>query len=271
MPSHDQPFRDRIAVVTGASAGIGEAIARALAGNGAAIVLNARRGERLSDLASSLAAQGARVAIAPGDAADDRVIESMLDAARSHFGREADLVVANAGRGLRGSPLSSNREEWEEVIRINFLGAALLMRAAAERMVAEIEREQSEQKASQAPAWLARPRDLIVISSNVGKHVSPFSSMYGSTKFAITAVAEGLRREVGPRGVRVSAIHPGVVRSEFQQVAGYDPKSFGEFMEKIGPVLEPEDVARSVSYIASQPAHCHVNDIMLRPTRQDYP
>ncbi len=271
MTTPNQPLAHRVAIVTGASAGIGEAIARLLSLHGAAVVLNARRAERLEALASSIEKAGGKAAIASGDAADDRVIQKMLDTAREKFGREADLVVANAGRGLRGSPLSSERAEWEEMIRINLLGAAAMLRAAAERMLADLDREQASAKGADLPPWRARPRDIVVISSNVGKHVSPFSSMYGSTKFAITAVAEGLRREVGPRGVRVSAIHPGVVRSEFQEVAGYDMKTFGEFMDRIGPVLDPDDVARAVDYIASQPAHCHINDICLRPTRQDYP
>ncbi|MBL0922502.1 MAG: SDR family oxidoreductase [Phycisphaerales bacterium] len=267
----DQPLQHRTAIVTGASAGIGEATALALARRGARVILNARRAERLRDLATAIAAQGGKAAIVAGDAADEATVRAMLNAAPAHFGAEADLVVVNAGRGLRGSPLSSERAEWEEMIRINFLGAAALMRAAAERMLADLDAEESRRAGADRPAWLSRSRDIVVISSNVGKHVSPFSSMYGSSKFAITAVAEGLRREIGPRGVRVSAIHPGVVRSEFQQVAGYDPVTFGQFMDKIGPVLTPEDVARTVEFIVSQPAHCHVNDVMLRPTRQDYP
>ena len=110
-----------------------------------------------------------------------------------------------------------------------------------------------------------------MIGSNVGRHISPFSSMYGSTKFAVNSLAEALRREVGPRGIRVTLIEPGFVKSEFQGVAGYDPAWFEGVLTKIGPVLEPEDVARAVSFVASQPAHVHVSDVLVRPTRQEYP
>lgn len=260
----ERGLEGRIAVVTGASAGIGEAVARELVARGARAVVNARRAERVVALARELNAKGEERAVAvAGDAGDASVVAAMLDAARERFGREADLVVVNAGRGLSGSPLTSDEEQWEEMVRINVLGAAKLMRESAARMLGEI--------AHTREAWPGRARDIVVISSNVGKHISPFSSMYGSTKFAVTSIAEAMRREVGPRGVRVTAIHPGVVRSEFQAVAGYDPATFGAFMESIGPVLEPRDVAGLVSHVASLPAHVHVNDVTVRPTRQDYP
>ena len=185
----------------------------------------------------------------------------MLDRARDHFGREADLVVVNAGRGLSGSVLTSDPGQWEEMIRTNLLGAAHLMRAAAGRMLADLE----------GADWRERARDIVVIGSNVGRHISPFSSMYGSTKFAVNSLAEALRREVGPRGIRVTLIEPGFVKSEFQGVAGYDPDWFEGVLEKIGPVLEPEDVARAVGFVTSQPAHVHVSDVLVRPTRQEYP
>lgn len=260
---------NRIAVVTGASAGIGRAIALRLAAAGAAVVINARRAERLSELCRAIADAGGRAVSVAGDAADPAVIARMLDGARERFGRDACLVVINAGRGLAGGPITSDETQWEEMIRTNLTGAARLLRAGAERL---------KKLPSPAPGpdgstgeWLARPRDIILISSSVGRNVSPFSSMYGSTKFALSALAEGARRELAPAGVRVSTIHPAVVRSEFQQIAGYDPAKFGQFMESIGPVLEPEDIARSVEFIAAQPAHVSVNDIMIRPVRQDYP
>jgi NADP-dependent 3-hydroxy acid dehydrogenase YdfG len=120
-------------------------------------------------------------------------------------------------------------------------------------------------------AWPQHPRDLVIIGSNVGRHISPFSSMYGSTKFALHSIAEAVRREIGPKGVRVSLIEPGIVRSEFQEVAGYDPGTFGELMERYGPVLEPQDVARAVGFVVTQPPAVHIGDLLIRPTRQQYP
>ena len=253
---------ERIAIVSGASAGIGRAIAGRLAADGARLVVNARRAERLDELATEIGAD--RVAVVAGDAAEQAVVDAMLDAAVERFGREADLVVVNAGRGLAGSVFTSDESQWEEMVRLNVVGAARLMRAAAERMV--VGRDPGSDK-----SWVDSPRDIVVLGSNVGRHISPFSSMYGATKFAVNSLAEALRRELAPKGVRVTLIEPGLVRSEFQGVAGYDPKSFGEFMERVGPVLEPEDVARTVAFIASQPAHVHINDVVIRPTRQEYP
>jgi len=254
----------RIAVVTGASAGIGEAIARDLHGHGASVVINARRAEKLAELAKSL---GSRVATVAGDAAEDSTIAAMLDTARTTFGggtREADLVVINAGRGLGGTVITSDISQWDEMIRTNVLGAAKLIRAAGQRLI-------KEQEGKTTMQMLERARDIIVLGSTVGRHVSPFSSMYGGTKFNVHGMVEGVRREIGPKGIRVSLIEPGFVVSEFQGVAGYDDAWLKGVWERIGPVLKPEDVARTVSFIAGQPPQVHVNDVMIRPTRQDYP
>ncbi len=262
------PLQGRIAVVSGASSGIGEAIARSFVALGATVVLNSRRAGRLQELVAELGSEDA-VAVA-GDAADESVIRRMLDTARDTFGagtREADIVVVNAGRGLRGSVYDSDQTQWEEVIRINLLGAARLMREAGRRMAAMVPDEQFERTWARG----APPRDLVVLGSTVGRHISPFSSMYGSAKAGVHMLTESLRRTLGPKGVRVTLIEPGIVRSGFQDAAGYDAASFGEFMQKIGPVLTPEDVARSVEFVVTQPAHVHINDVMLRPTRQEYP
>lgn len=265
MPTN-HPLRGRVAVITGASSGIGAATARELASLGASVVINGRRAERLRDLADGInreaQAAGGRAAVVAGDCVEWETIRALFATAEREFGKSVDLVVVNAGRGLRGSPLSSKEEDWEEVIRLNLLGASRLIREAGARMRDEAQAKQD---------WPTRPRDIVVLSSNVGKHISPFSSMYGSTKFAITSVAEAVRRELATFGVRVSAIHPGVVRSEFQDSAGYDPISFGQFMESIAPVLEPEDVARTIAFIVGQPAHVSLNDVMIRGTRQEYP
>jgi NADP-dependent 3-hydroxy acid dehydrogenase YdfG len=267
----------RIAVVTGASSGIGEAIARALAAAGASVVINARRTPRIERLAAELGGPARVVAVA-GDASDQRVIDALLTAARDRFGegaREADLVIVNAGRGLRGSAYDSDPGQWDELIQTNLVGAARLMRSAAQRMAGSVPIVKGPPQAAVPPTpprdWPSQRRDIVLLGSAAGRHISPLSSMYGSTKAAVHMLAESLRRLIGPRGVRVTVVEPGVVKSEFQEAAGYDADSFGRYAESISPVLSPEDVARLVLFVVSQPAGMHVCDVMVRPTRQEYP
>lgn len=265
MPN--RPLSNRVALVTGASAGIGQATARELATLGARVAVNARREERLVALVQEMADrrdQGPdddRAIAVAGDAADESVIAAMLDEPEARFGAPVDLVVINAGRGLAGSIMTSDPAQWDEMIRTNYLGAAKLLREAGRRLTALQEQR----------TWPNHAADIVIIGSTVGRHISPFSSMYGSTKFAIGSLAEAARRELGPKGIRVTLIEPGIVKSEFQGVAGYEEKSFGELMDKFAPVLTPEDIARSIGFIVKQPAAVHLCDAVIRPTRQDYP
>ncbi len=261
------PLSGRVAVITGASAGIGQAVALDLASRGAAIVLNARRAERIDELAQRITDQFGmidgkpRAVCVPGDASDDSTIEAMLAASKDHFGIVSDLIVANAGRGLDGSVMTSDTEQWESMLKTNILGVARLIRQAGTQLL--------DLQANRT--WTEHPTDIVILGSTVGRHISPFSSMYGSTKFAVNSLAEAARRELGPSGIRVSLIEPAIVKSEFQEMAGYDPEGFGKVMDKFGPVLVPEDIARSIGFIVTQPASVHVCDIVIRPTRQDYP
>lgn len=257
----DGSLRGRCAIVTGASAGIGEAVALDLAAGGAAVVINARRADRLEALASRIGESGGRAEVVAGDAADEGVIEAMFDAGGRLRDGGADIVVANAGRGLGGSVLTSDPAQWASMIEVNLLACARLLRAAGERLV--------PMAPEGKPCALAR--DIVVLGSNVGRHVSPFSSMYGATKFAVNSLAEAARREMGPKGVRVTLIEPGVVRSEFQRAAGYSDELTQSFEDRFGPLLDPPDVARAIAFILAQPAHVHINDIVIRATRQDYP
>ncbi len=256
---------NRVAIVTGASAGIGLAVAEDLLAHGARVVLNGRRAERLREVTDRLNSMGMGRAIGvAGDAADQSTIDALFAASATQWGAAPDLIVVNAGRGLSGSVVTSDPSEWEEMIRTNLLGAARLMRTAAEKLTADMEQRDGGK-------WQQRARDVVVIGSVVGRHVSPYSSMYGSTKFGVHGLAEGLRRELSPKGIRVTLVEPGFVVSEFQGVAGYKDEWFKGVVEKIGPVLQPADVARTISFVCSQPPYVHMSDVLIRPTRQEYP
>jgi NADP-dependent 3-hydroxy acid dehydrogenase YdfG len=161
--------------------------------------------------------------------------------------------VANAGRGLVGGVLESDTSQWEELYRLNVFGVAHLLREAGKYM---------KQK---------KQGDLVVVGSVVGRIVSPFSAVYGSTKFAVSGMVEGVRREVCEHGVRVSLVMPGIVASEFQGVAGYTDDNFGKWVNQFGTLLEPENIAEGIQWLLSLPPHVNVNEIMIRPTGQTYP
>ena len=247
----------RIAIITGATSGIGEATARKFVANGYGVVGNGRNAGKLRALEQEMGSAFVGVA---GDASDEVVLERLFVAANERFGKEADIVVANAGRGLGGSVKDADLSQFEEMLKLNVTGALALMQKTARKMADE-----------QAWNFPKQAKDIVIIGSVVGRHISPFSAVYGATKFAIHALAEGLRRELGPKGIRVSLVEPGIVVSGFQDGAGYDDKMVQTFEEKFGPLLHGEDVANAIHFIVSQPPHVHVSDIMVRPTRQDYP
>lgn len=247
----------RIAIVTGATSGIGEATARKFVASGFGVVGNGRTAAVLAAMEKEIGPAFRGVA---GDASDSAVLDRLFAATIEHFGKPADIVVANAGRGLGGSVKDADLAQFEETMRINVTGTLALLQKAAQKMV---DRQQG--------AYPKAAADIVIVGSVVGRHISPFSAVYGATKFAVHALAEGLRREVGPKGVRVSLVEPGVVLSGFQAGAGYNDEMVRGFHEKFGPLLLGEDVADAIHYIVTRPPHVHICDVMVRPTRQDYP
>lgn len=247
----------RIAIVTGASSGIGEATARRLVAGGFGVVGNARSADKLKQMEQEMGEAFCGIA---GDASDSALLDRLFSAAVERFGRPADIVVANAGRGLGGAVTDADLTRFEDILKLNVTGTLALLQKAARQMV--------ERQASDFPDSAA---DIVIVGSVVGRHISPFSAVYGSTKFAVHGLAEGLRREIGPKGVRVTLVEPGVVVSGFQDAAGYDDSQVDVFNERFGPLLYGEDIANAVHFVVNQPPHVHVSDIMVRPTRQDYP
>ena len=246
------PLTDKTAIITGASAGIGEATALQLASAGAHVVLNARRQEKLELLAHRIRAAGGQATVLAGDAGQTAAIAALVDQTLALRG-QIDIVIVNAGRGLAGGLLGSDRAQWEQMYQVNVLGAAHLMRRAAAHMTAR------------------KTGDIVVLGSVAGHHISPYSGFYGSTKWALWGIAEALRREICATGVRVTTIKPGIVLSEFQDVAGYNEENFGKNIEKYGPLLAPADVARAIGFVVEQPPHVHINELVIRAMGQDYP
>jgi NADP-dependent 3-hydroxy acid dehydrogenase YdfG len=247
----------RIAIVTGTTSGIGEATARKFIAAGFGVVGNGRNAEKLALLENEIGSAFCSVA---GDAADYAVLKQLFAIATERFGRAADIVVANAGRGLGGSVKDADLTQFEELLKINVSGALALIQMAAQQMV---ETQQNDYPKSAA--------DIVIVGSVVGRHISPISAVYGASKFAVHALAEGLRREVGPKGIRVSLVEPGAVLSGFQAAAGYTDKMVDGLKEGFGPLLIGDNIADAIHHIVTQPPHVHISDIVVRPTRQDYP
>lgn len=249
------PLSGKTAIVTGASSGIGRSTALLLAGDGAAVVVSSRREDRLKALVEEIFSLGGKALAVAGDASVPADIDRLLEQALAwkDGGRKYDIVVVNAGRGLAGGLLTSDAKKWQEMYDLNVLGAAHLMRRAGQYMVAR------------------KRGHIVAIGSVVGRHISPFGSVYGATKFAVAALAEGLRREVCGHGVKVSLVMPGIVLSEFQAVAGYNQENFGKDVAKFGTLLKPQAIAEGIRWLLAQPPHVNVSEIMIRPTGQSYP
>ena len=251
------PNYKRITIITGATSGIGEATARKFIAAGFGVVGNGRNAAKLASLEKELGAEFCGIA---GDAADSALLERLFAAAVERFGRPADIVVANAGRGLGGSVMDSDLSQFNEVLKTNVVGVLALLQKASQKMLDKQQRDYPNSSA-----------DIVIVGSVVGRNISPFSAVYGATKFAVHALAESLRREVGPKGIRVSLVEPGFVLSGFQAAAGYSDAMVQGFKDKCGPLLLGEDVADAIHFIVTRPPHVHIGDIVIRPTRQDYP
>ena len=248
---------ERIAIVTGATSGIGEATVRKFIAAGFGVVGNGRNVEKLAELEQEF---GSSFCGKAGDASDYVVLEGLFSAAMEHFDKPVDIVFANAGRGLGGSIKDADLSEFEDLLKINVTGTLILLQKAARKMVDLQQKGFPESSA-----------DIVIIGSVVGRNISPFSAVYGASKFAVHALAEGLRREMSPKGIRVSLVEPGLVLSRFQAGAGYSDEMVQNLKDKFGPALIGDDIANAIHYMVTRPPHVHICDIVVRPTRQDYP
>jgi NADP-dependent 3-hydroxy acid dehydrogenase YdfG len=254
MPN-DTPLSDTVALVTGASSGIGEATAKRLAAEGATVAVAARRLDRLEKLAREIADAGGKALAIESDVTDRAQAEALVERTVSELGR-LDTVVNNAGVMLLGPALDAPIEEWERMVDLNIKGLLYVSKAALPHLL---------KFADDGPRLVT---DLINISSVAGRRPREGSAVYNATKFGVGAFSEALHQEVTERHVRVSLVEPGAVITE---LASHNrPEVLEEMKGRFGTIerLEADDIADAVSYIVTRPRHMAVNEILIRPTEQ---
>ena len=246
-----KPLAGRVALVTGASSGIGDAAARVLAGAGAKVAIAARRHERLDILARELSAAGAEVLVLAADLLREDENQRIVAETEKHFGR-LDILVNNAGVMLLSPVDGANPDDWRRMLELNVLAPMVSSQAAL-------------------PGMRARGGGHIVnIASTAGRIANPNISGYSASKFGIVAFSESLRREVYKDKIRVTVIEPGVVETELREhIPHAGMKQAIDAWAAAMRQLQPEDVANALLYCVTQPEHVNVNEILMRPTDQE--
>jgi len=249
------PLEGTVALVTGASSGIGEATAEILAQHGAAVALVARRIDRLDDLAAKLKSDGASVLPIQADVANRDEAYEAVDRVAAEFGR-LDTVINNAGVMLLGPIENAPVEEWERMVNVNLLGLLYCSKAALPHLLKAADGE---------PRGVA---DLVNVSSVAGRVPRLGSGVYNATKHAVGAFSESLRQEVTGRHVRVSLVEPGAVTTEL--VSHNRPEIRDQMSQRFAGTqrMEATDIADVIGYIVSRPRHVAINEVLVRPTEQ---
>jgi NADP-dependent 3-hydroxy acid dehydrogenase YdfG len=245
-----------VALVTGASSGIGEATAVALAQRGAAVALVARRRDRLEALAARVEADGATAIVIEGDMTHSAQAEAAVKQTVSELGR-LDTLVNNAGMMLLGPAEHAPLEEWERMVRINVLGLLYCTHAALPHLL---------RAAEDSPRRVA---DLVNISSVAGRVARSGSGVYNLTKHGVGAFSESLRQEVTGRHVRVSLIEPGAVETEL--VSHNRPEVLDAIGQRFASIerLQATDIADAIEYVVTRPRRVAINEVLIRPTEQE--
>jgi NADP-dependent 3-hydroxy acid dehydrogenase YdfG len=240
----------KIVVITGASSGLGEAAARLLSAQGATVVLGARRVDRIQSLAKELTANGGKALAMATDVTLVDQVKKLVDAAVQTYGR-IDVMINNAGLMPQSLLERLKIDEWDQMIDVNIKGVLYGIAAALPQM--------KQQKAGH----------IINVSSVAGHKVGPGGAVYSATKHAVRVISEGLRQEVKPYNIRTTVISPGAVATELPNTVT-DPDA-AERIRKVYAIAIPADsFARAVAFAMSQPDDVDVNEILFRPTGQEY-
>ena len=243
-----------VALVTGASSGIGAATATALAGQGAAVALAARRRRRLETLAASIRDQGGTALVLEADVTDQRQAADTVQRTVTELGR-LDTLINNAGVMLLGPAVGAPLAEWQQMVELNVLGLLYCAHAALPHLL---------RAAEDGPRHVA---DMVNISSVAGRVARNGNNVYSLTKHGIGAFSESLRQEVTRRYVRVSLVEPGATATE---LASHNrPEVLESLSSQLGQTMKAADIADAITYIVTRPRHVAVNELLIRPTEQE--
>jgi NADP-dependent 3-hydroxy acid dehydrogenase YdfG len=240
----------KVAVITGASSGIGEATAEALSAEGASVVVAARRQDRLEDLVERISSDGGKAVAVECDITDEEQAHGLIRQAKDEFGR-VDILVNNAGVMQLSEVEKGLSEEWRTMFEVNVLGLLYVTDAAIEVM-----KEQGS-------------GHLVNISSLASRGTRPALGVYSGTKMAVNGISEALRQELLEDDIRVTMVEPGAVETELPEHITDEEARQGlnTMLEQLEP-LKAEDIANAISYVVTQPQRVSINEILIRPSQQ---
>jgi NADP-dependent 3-hydroxy acid dehydrogenase YdfG len=244
-----------VALVTGASSGIGEATALALAEHGAAVAIAARRKDRLEDLARRIENAGATALAIEADLTDQAQAERAVEGTVSELGR-LDILINNAGIMLLGPAVDADTSEWSRMVELNVNALLYCAHAALPHLLAA------------AQDGVRNVADMVNVSSVAGRTVRRGSGVYNLTKHGVGAFSESLRQEVAERHVRVSLIEPGATATELRLHLRPEIQRMQEERFAGKRTLDAADIADAILYIVTRPWHVAINEILIRPTEQ---
>ena len=250
-----QKLTGTVAIVTGASSGIGHATALDLAGHGAAVALVARRADRLTDLVAEIERNGGTAIAIPTDLSDRAQAEAAVAATIERFGR-LDILVNNAGLMILARATEAIVEDWDRMIAINQQGLLYITKAALPHLQ------------SAARDDLREVADIVNVSSVAGRSTFPTASAYSLTKYGVNGFSEALRQELGESHVRVGVLEPGKVDTELDshnndEILAHIEANFGGFT-----MLDPQDIAEGISFMVTRPWRAAISEIWVMPTEQ---
>jgi NADP-dependent 3-hydroxy acid dehydrogenase YdfG len=246
-----------VALVTGASSGIGAATARALAAEGAAVAIVARRVNRLDELKADIESAGGSALAVPADVTDAEQVAAAVQRIVSELGR-LDTVVNNAGLMRMAPAVEAPLQDWDDLVRVNVQGVLYVTRAAVPHLI---------EAASDSPRGVA---DLVTISSTAGWVARPNTAVYSLTKFGVNAFSEGIRQELLGKRVRVGVVGPGTVDTEISNQLSTESREAFNRQTADMVKLAPEDIADAVLYMVTRDRRVAVNHMLIRAAEQTW-